>query len=83
MNVGTDTNILHMLDMTVDDYGYLSTLFICTYVVFEIPSNFMIKWATPRVSPKVNLYQANFSATLRTHTGGMVRYLRLSCCLHQ
>ncbi len=55
MNSGKATNILTQLNMTKNDYGYLSTIFTATYTVFEIPSNIMIKWSSPRVS---NLLQS-------------------------
>ena len=39
-----------MLNMTKDDYSFVSTFFAIFFLLAEIPSNLTIKWATPRVS---------------------------------
>ncbi|KAK8845274.1 hypothetical protein IAR55_005987 [Kwoniella newhampshirensis] len=49
INVGTDHNILKALHMTSNEYSYLSTCFTVTFILSEIPSNFIIKWSTPRL----------------------------------
>ncbi|KAK0437463.1 MFS general substrate transporter [Desarmillaria tabescens] len=49
INTGKSTNILTQLHMTTDEYGYLSTIFTCTFLAFEVPSNLILKWSTPRL----------------------------------
>ncbi|KAG7448395.1 MFS general substrate transporter [Guyanagaster necrorhizus] len=49
INTGKSTNILKQLHMTTDQYGYLSTVFTCTFLAFEVPSNLILKWSTPRL----------------------------------
>ncbi|KAK0482181.1 MFS general substrate transporter [Armillaria novae-zelandiae] len=49
INTGKATNILKELHMTTDEYGYLSTIFTCTFLAFEVPSNLILKWSTPRL----------------------------------
>ncbi|KAK0192494.1 MFS general substrate transporter [Armillaria mellea] len=49
INTGKSTNILKELHMTTNEYGYLSTIFTCTFLAFEVPSNMILKWSTPRL----------------------------------
>lgn len=49
MNAGEPGNILHDLGITSNQYGYASTCFSVTFIAFEIPSNFIVKWSSPRV----------------------------------
>ncbi|KAK0219920.1 MFS general substrate transporter [Armillaria fumosa] len=49
INTGKSTNILKELHMTTNEYGYLSTIFTCTFLAFEVPSNLILKWSTPRL----------------------------------
>lgn len=39
-----------MLNITADQYSYVSTVYTACFMLAEIPSNLTIKWATPRVS---------------------------------
>ncbi|WVQ67112.1 uncharacterized protein L199_005307 [Kwoniella botswanensis] len=49
MNAGEPTNILNSLNITANQFAYASTCFSVTYIVFEVPSNLIIKWSTPRL----------------------------------
>ena len=54
INKGKPSNILAQLGMTSDQYAYANTVFTVFFIIAEIPSNLMIKWATPRVSSLVS-----------------------------
>lgn len=54
MNAGEPGNILSDLGITSNQYAYASTCFSVTFIAFEIPSNFIVKWSSPRVSPSLD-----------------------------
>ncbi|CAH0048191.1 unnamed protein product [Clonostachys solani] len=43
MNKGTDMNIMTQLKMTSDEYNLLTVLYYVPYIVFEAPSNLLLK----------------------------------------
>ncbi|KAJ0330545.1 hypothetical protein COL922a_012411 [Colletotrichum nupharicola] len=47
MNRGTPRNILTELKMTGDDYNFVSTLYYIPFIIFEIPSNLIMKKMLP------------------------------------
>lgn len=47
MNKGTDRNILTQLDMIVDEYNFVSTIYFIPFIVFELPSNLVLKRLLP------------------------------------
>ncbi|EHK97616.1 putative tartrate transporter [Glarea lozoyensis 74030] len=48
LQVGKPTNILRQLKMTSDQYNWVQSIYFISYIVFEVPSNLMLKKATPR-----------------------------------
>ncbi|KAH8892779.1 MFS general substrate transporter [Thozetella sp. PMI_491] len=46
--VGLPSNVLNELHMTADDYNWLQTLYFLVMVLFEVPSNLVLKKVTPR-----------------------------------
>ncbi|WWC71968.1 uncharacterized protein I206_105927 [Kwoniella pini CBS 10737] len=49
MNTGESGNILKSLNITANQFAFAQTCFSVTYIVFEVPSNLIIKWASPRL----------------------------------
>uniref|UniRef100_A0A8H7NN66 Major facilitator superfamily (MFS) profile domain-containing protein n=1 Tax=Bionectria ochroleuca TaxID=29856 RepID=A0A8H7NN66_BIOOC len=47
MNKGTDMNIMTQLKMTSDEYNLLTVLYYIPYIVFEAPSNLLLKKFSP------------------------------------
>ncbi|VUC22202.1 unnamed protein product [Clonostachys rosea] len=47
MNKGTDMNIMIQLKMTSDEYNLLTVLYYIPYIVFEAPSNLLLKKFSP------------------------------------
>ncbi|VUC36359.1 unnamed protein product [Clonostachys rosea] len=47
MNRGSDRNIMTQLKMTGDDYNWVSTIYFIPFIVFEIPSNLIMKKMLP------------------------------------
>ncbi|KAI9733988.1 MAG: hypothetical protein M1834_002645 [Cirrosporium novae-zelandiae] len=47
MNKGTDQNILTQLSMTANEYNLVTTVYYIPYIVFEAPSNLLIKRLLP------------------------------------
>ncbi|KAM0547553.1 hypothetical protein ACHAPJ_010297 [Fusarium lateritium] len=47
MNKGTDRNILTQLNMTSDDYNWVSTIYNIPFMLFEIPTNMIVKKMLP------------------------------------
>ncbi|GAA5900218.1 hypothetical protein JCM6882_002277 [Rhodosporidiobolus microsporus] len=45
---GKPSNILNELNMTSDDYAWLSTIYTIPFIVFEIPSNLLFKIQGPK-----------------------------------
>ncbi|KAF2802258.1 retrograde regulation protein 2 [Mytilinidion resinicola] len=49
MAVGKPTNILKQLHMTADQYNWVQSIYYISYIIFELPSNLLLKRMTPRV----------------------------------
>jgi len=49
MNVGSGSDVLSELNMSVNDWAWISTVYTIPFVLFEIPSSLMLKKSTPRV----------------------------------
>ena len=47
MNLGTPTNILTQLNITVNEYNFVASIYFIPYILFEIPSTLLIKRFTP------------------------------------
>ncbi|KAF4977634.1 hypothetical protein FDECE_18333 [Fusarium decemcellulare] len=47
MNKGTDRNIMTQLNMTADDYNWVSTIYNIPFMLFEIPTNMVVKKMLP------------------------------------
>ncbi|KIW09913.1 hypothetical protein PV08_11689 [Exophiala spinifera] len=47
MQRGTKNNIMTELDATADRYNLVATVQGIAYMIFELPSNLMLKWMTP------------------------------------
>lgn len=48
LQIGQSRNILTELHMTADQYNWVQSIYFISYIVFEVPSNLMLKRATPR-----------------------------------
>ncbi|KAJ3531146.1 hypothetical protein NM208_g9010 [Fusarium decemcellulare] len=48
LQVGESRNVLTELGMTADQYNWVQTVYYISYVIFEIPSNLVLKKFTPR-----------------------------------
>ncbi|KAH8661599.1 permease of the major facilitator superfamily [Tricladium varicosporioides] len=48
LQVGQPTNILKQLHMSADQYNWVQSIYFISYIVFEVPSNLVLKKATPR-----------------------------------
>ncbi|KAM0699385.1 hypothetical protein Q7P36_001432 [Cladosporium allicinum] len=49
MNRGTDRNVMTELNMTSDQYNLLNVLYYVPYIIFEAPSNLLLKKFKPSV----------------------------------
>ncbi|ORY22849.1 MFS general substrate transporter [Naematelia encephala] len=49
LNKGKNTNILKYLGTDTDKYAFAATVYYVTYIIFEVPSNLIVKWSTPRL----------------------------------
>jgi sugar phosphate permease len=49
LQVGQPRNILKELNMTADEYNWVQSIYFISYIVFEVPSNLMLKKMSPRV----------------------------------
>ncbi|KAI5357631.1 putative MFS transporter superfamily [Septoria linicola] len=49
LQVGEPRNILTELNMTSDQYNWVQSIYFISYILFEVPSNLMLKRMTPRV----------------------------------
>ncbi|KAK4935342.1 hypothetical protein LTR10_023604 [Elasticomyces elasticus] len=47
MNKGTKQNILTQLDMSSNAYNFITTIYYIPYIIFEAPSNLLIKRILP------------------------------------
>ncbi|KAI8284810.1 hypothetical protein K4K60_001682 [Colletotrichum sp. SAR11_57] len=47
MQAGLDSNIISELNMTPDDYNWVATIQGIPYIIFELPSNLLLKYMTP------------------------------------
>ncbi|KAI9710336.1 MAG: hypothetical protein M1820_002831 [Bogoriella megaspora] len=48
LQVGQPRNILKELHMTADDYNWVQSIYFISYIVFEVPSNLLLKKMSPR-----------------------------------
>ncbi|XMA13957.1 hypothetical protein WAI453_006748 [Rhynchosporium graminicola] len=48
LQVGKATNILRQLKMTPDEYNWVQSIYFIAYIIFEVPSNLLLKKFTPR-----------------------------------
>ncbi|KAK7721258.1 hypothetical protein SLS64_001554 [Diaporthe eres] len=48
LQVGQSSNVLTELGMTADQYNWIQTVYFISYVIFEVPSNLVLKKVTPR-----------------------------------
>jgi len=48
LQVGKPSNILNQLHMTSDQYNWVQSIYFISYIVFEVPSNLLLKKMTPR-----------------------------------
>ncbi|KIX09974.1 uncharacterized protein Z518_01055 [Rhinocladiella mackenziei CBS 650.93] len=48
LQVGEPRNILIELGMTADQYNWVQTIYFISYIIFEVPSNLLLKKMTPR-----------------------------------
>ncbi|GAA6034409.1 hypothetical protein JCM8097_002711 [Rhodosporidiobolus ruineniae] len=48
IDTGTPQNILNELNMTSDDYAWLSTIYTIPFILFEVPSNLVFKLQGPK-----------------------------------
>ncbi|EXJ80493.1 hypothetical protein A1O1_08638 [Capronia coronata CBS 617.96] len=49
LQVGQPRNIMVELNMTADQYNWVQSIYFISYIVFEVPSNLMLKRMTPRI----------------------------------
>ncbi|KAL3478898.1 major facilitator superfamily domain-containing protein [Aspergillus californicus] len=49
LQVGEDNNVLTELNMTADQYNWVQSIYFISYIVFEVPSNMLLKRLTPRL----------------------------------
>ncbi|KAJ9302127.1 hypothetical protein DTO271G3_993 [Paecilomyces variotii] len=49
LQVGSDRNILNELHMTADQYNWIQSIYFISYIIFEAPSNLVMKKVGPRV----------------------------------
>ncbi|KAL2204697.1 putative vitamin H transporter [Sarocladium strictum] len=47
MQLGTENNIMVELGFSIDRYNLLATVQGIAYIIFELPSNLLLKWMTP------------------------------------
>ncbi|KAH7395549.1 MFS transporter [Cadophora sp. MPI-SDFR-AT-0126] len=48
LQVGKPTNIMVQLKMTADEYNWVQSIYFIAYIIFEVPSNLLLKKASPR-----------------------------------
>ncbi|KAK3356486.1 MFS transporter [Lasiosphaeria hispida] len=48
LQVGQPTNIIVQLKMTADEYNWVQSIYFISYIVFEVPSNLLLKRMSPR-----------------------------------
>ncbi|KAL5363176.1 major facilitator superfamily domain-containing protein [Aspergillus floccosus] len=49
LQVGEDRNVLNELKMTANEYNWVQSIYFISYIVFEVPSNLLLKRLTPRI----------------------------------
>ncbi|KAJ5492113.1 Major facilitator superfamily domain general substrate transporter [Penicillium expansum] len=49
LQVGKQSNILNELHMSADQYNWVSSIYMIAYIIFETPSNLLLKKMTPRL----------------------------------
>ncbi|PSN59479.1 permease of the major facilitator superfamily [Corynespora cassiicola Philippines] len=48
LQVGQPSNIMVELDMTANQYNWVQSIYFIAYIIFEVPSNLVLKKMTPR-----------------------------------
>jgi len=48
LQVGQSRNVLKELRMTPDEYNWVQSIYFISYIIFEVPSNLVLKKMTPR-----------------------------------
>ncbi|KAF2644428.1 permease of the major facilitator superfamily [Massarina eburnea CBS 473.64] len=48
LQVGQSSNIMTELKMTADQYNWVQSIYFISYIIFEVPSNLVLKKMTPR-----------------------------------
>ncbi|KAK6435873.1 hypothetical protein LTR95_007940 [Oleoguttula sp. CCFEE 5521] len=49
LQVGQQSNILRSLSMSADQYNWVQSVYFTAYIIFEVPSNLLLKKFTPRL----------------------------------
>ncbi|KAK4550015.1 hypothetical protein LTR36_002982 [Oleoguttula mirabilis] len=49
LQVGEPSNILKELSMTANEYNWVQSIYFISYIIFEVPSNLLLKKMTPRI----------------------------------
>ncbi|KAL3425086.1 high-affinity nicotinic acid transporter [Phlyctema vagabunda] len=49
LQVGQSRNVLTELHMTSDQYNWVQSIYFISYIIFEVPSNLLLKKFTPRI----------------------------------
>ncbi|KAK5130038.1 hypothetical protein LTR08_002512 [Meristemomyces frigidus] len=49
LQVGESRNVLTELSMTPDEYNWVQSVYFISYIIFEIPSNLLLKKMSPRI----------------------------------
>jgi MFS family permease len=49
LSPGQPTNIMVQLNMSADEYNWVQSIYYISYIIFELPSNLLLKKTTPRL----------------------------------
>ncbi|KAL4802446.1 major facilitator superfamily domain-containing protein [Aspergillus unguis] len=49
LQVGDERNVLNELEMSTDEYNWVQSIYFISYIIFEVPSNLLLKKLTPRL----------------------------------
>ncbi|PLB51364.1 putative vitamin H transporter [Aspergillus steynii IBT 23096] len=49
LQVGQPSNILNELNMTADQFNWVQSIYYISYIIFEVPSNLLLKKMTPKL----------------------------------
>ncbi|KAM7186850.1 Major facilitator superfamily domain containing protein [Naviculisporaceae sp. PSN 640] len=64
LHVGSPSNILTELGMTPDAYNWVQSIYYISYILFEVPSNLLMKKMTPRSFQTRIIFTWGFVLTL-------------------